>query len=238
MKSLPIMGGEMRNFFRKGVVNTEWSPDETRVVYHTAEMGDRGDPLFVADANGENPRQILATNSGLHQHFPIWSSDGEWIYVVRGRPATLEMDLWRVRPDGGDLEQMTWDKRDVGYPAPVDAGTVLYVARETSGAGPWLWQLDVESRTSQRISIGVEQYTSIAASKDGSRLVATVANPRAHLWSVPIFEQRVAAESDAAPLAQLEAVRGLAPRFAPDCLFFLSSRGAGDGLCSTGMARR
>ena len=43
---------------------------------------------------------------GTHQHYPIWSVDGQWIYLVRGRPTTLEMDLWRVRVDGEGLEQL------------------------------------------------------------------------------------------------------------------------------------
>ena len=36
------------------------------------------------------------TSPDLHNHYQVWSKDGRWIYFVRGRPATHEMDLWRV----------------------------------------------------------------------------------------------------------------------------------------------
>jgi hypothetical protein len=63
---------------------------------------------------------------------------------------TLEMDLWRVRPDGRESERLTWGKLDVRYPTPIDESTLLYCARDADGAGPWLWALDVETKTSCR----------------------------------------------------------------------------------------
>jgi dipeptidyl aminopeptidase/acylaminoacyl peptidase len=105
---------------------------------------------------------------------------------------------------------------------------VLYVARDSSGAGPWLWALDADRKATRRVSFGVEKYNSIAASADGRRLVATVGNPTATLWSVPILD-RLAGEGDVKPYP-LPSVRALMPRFGPDALFYVSSQGAGDGL--------
>ena len=138
------------------------------------------------------------------------------------------MDLWRVRPDGSEPERLTENRRFVSYPAPIDAQTVLFSAREENGAGPWLWALDVESGHSRRVSIGLEQYSSIASSADGRTLVATVGDPKTVLWRVPILD-RPATEDDAEPFP-LPTVRALAPRFGGDTLFYLSSRGTGDGL--------
>jgi Tol biopolymer transport system component len=59
-------------------------------------------------------------------------------------------------------------------------------------------------------------------------VVATVANPTAGLWSVSILD-RPAGEPDVKPFA-VPAVRALAPRFGGGSLFYLSSRGTGDGL--------
>ncbi len=225
MQFIPLLSGPLRNAFGERVVNVQWSRDGSRVVYHTR---DPGDPVFVADSNGANSIQILGSDPGNHQHYPIWSLDGEWIYLVRGRPTTGETDLWRVRPNGRELERLTEHNRAVAYPAPIDARTVLYVAREEDGAGPWLWALDVETKASRRVSFGLEQYTSVAASADGHRLVVSIANPRASLWSVPILDDP-ARESDAQPYT-LPSVRALAPRFGGEFLFYLSSRGTGDGL--------
>jgi Tol biopolymer transport system component/predicted Ser/Thr protein kinase len=226
VRSMPLLGGPLRNFLGENVVNVSWSPDGEHVVYHERLAGD---PLFVADRNGTNIRKLLAAPAGTHQHYPIWSVDGQWIYLVRGRPTTLEMNLWRVRVDGAGLEQLTHKKLDVRYPTAIDERTVLYSARDADGAGPWLWAVDVETKISRRASVGLEKYTSVAASADGRRLVATVQDPQAGLWSVPILKQP-ATESDAKPFANLATTRALAPSFGGSSLFYLSSLGSGDGL--------
>ena len=79
------------------------------------------------------------------------------------------------------------------------------------------------------MTIGLAQYSSVSASADRSRLVATVQTPQARLWSVPILEHP-AQESDVEPYAGLQDMRALAPRFGGASLFFLSSRGSSDGL--------
>ena len=78
------------------------------------------------------------------------------------------------------------------------------------------------------MSSGLEQYTTIAASADGRRLVASVASPRAGLWSVPILDRLVVA-GEVQPY-RLPAVRALAPRVRGTSLFYLSALGTGDGL--------
>src|SRR6185436_9154450 len=152
---------------KSGPFNVAWSPNGQRMVYHPG--ADDGDPVFLADRTGENPRQIMISAPGTHNHFLVWSQDGQWIYFVSGTPATREMDLWRIAASGGEPERLTQQNTDVSYPAPVDERTVVYVARDKDGSGPWLWAFDLKTRETRRVSFGLEQYTSISASADGRR---------------------------------------------------------------------
>ena len=223
----PLMGGAPHNFLGEHAAEVAWSPDGARLVYHT---WDPGDPTFVADHNGANERQILKNQPGVHNHFHVWSKDGHWIFFVRGRPATREMDLWRISPDGGEPEQLTHLNSDLTYPALIDERTVLFVAHDENGAGPWLWALDMETRISQRVSSGLEQYTALTATADGRRLAASVVNSQVNLWSVPITS-RIDVEKDVTAFP-LPTSRAQAPRFGGGSLFYLSSRGGADGLWS------
>lgn len=225
LRLMPLTGGTPRNFLSEEAANLAWSPDGERIVYHT--FGN-GDPMFVADRTGANARRIFGDRPGIHNHFPTWSPDGRWIYFVHGTPATREMDLWRIDPAGNNPERLTQSNTDIAYPTPVGNRTVFYVARDGDGSGPWLWAFDLKRRDSRRASIGLEQYTSVQAGADGRKLVATISNPVARLWTVPILD-RVAEESDVKPFT-LPNFRALAPRFGGSSLFYLSSLGTGDGL--------
>ena len=227
LRLLPLVGGVPHNFLGEHVAEVAWSSDGNRLVYHTWEPGD---PMFVADRKGANERQIVKNEPGLHNHFQVWSKNGRWIYFVRGRPATHEMDLWRISPEGGEPEQLTRLNTDITHPTPIDERTVLFVARNENGAGPWLWALDTVTRTSRRVSSGLEQYTALAATADGRRLAASVVNVQVNLWSVPITD-RIVEERDVQAFP-LPTVRALTPRFAAGSLFYLSSRDGADGLWS------
>ena len=233
LQIVPLMGGALRPFLSDRVVNLSWSPDNRRIAYHTR---DPGDPIFVADPDGSNARQIfIGANPGVHAHYPVWSLDGRWVFFVVGSPSTSEMDLWRIASEGGTPERLTNHNSDVGYPTPIGANTVLYVARDDTGAGPWLWALDVEQRRSRRISLGLEQYTSVSASADGSRLVATVANPSSTLWTVPILD-RVADERDVKPFP-VSSVNATMPQFAAGSLFYVIGGRFGQRLVAVSRRR-
>ena len=98
-----------------------------------------GDPLIVADGSGANPRETVPPAKKVHIHNPVWSLDGQWIYFARGQDPFGAMDVWRVRPGGGSLEQLTHQSAAVNFIAPLDARTLLYVARAADWSGPWLW---------------------------------------------------------------------------------------------------
>jgi serine/threonine protein kinase len=223
---MPLFGGMPRPFLQPTAHAPSWSPDVTQLVYTNG--GVDGDPMFIADRTGSNAREIFKDQRGVHNHNLVWSTDAQWIYFVHGLDIVDEMDVWRIRPAGGTPQRLTRHGAAVSYLAPLDPRTLLYVAPAEDRSGPWLWALDVEEKTSHRVSAGLEQYRSVSATRDGRRVVATVANPTANLWSVPILN-RVAGDADIAAFP-VPTARALRPRFRGTSMFYLSSRGTGDGL--------
>jgi Tol biopolymer transport system component len=220
--SVPTMGGATRVYLDGPEL--DWSPDGTRIAYHTSADGD---PIFVTNPGEKVGKQIYIAERGVHNHFPLWSSDGAFIYFVQGFPPD-EMDIWRIPSTGGSPERITSHNSRVAHLTFLNPRTLLYTSREADGSGPWLYGIDIDHRVPHRISFGVERYTSIAATSDGHRLVASVANPDAHIWRVPISEK--VAEEPAARRITLPAVRGLSPRIGPNYTLYLSSKGGDDGI--------
>jgi serine/threonine protein kinase len=220
--AVPTMGGSVRPY----IDGTElaWSPDGSRMVYHKDTPGD---PIFVGTPDDRVGKQIYAAEPGVHCHYPVWAPDGEFIYFVKGFPPD-EMDIWRIKPSGESPEKITFHNSLVAYPTLLNGRLLLYIARAGDGSGPWLYGMDVERRRPHRISLGVELYTSIAASADGRRFAATVANPDAGLWRMPISDQIV--EESAARRIALPTVRALSPRIGPGYMLYLSSKGGNDGI--------
>jgi Tol biopolymer transport system component/DNA-binding winged helix-turn-helix (wHTH) protein len=220
-------GGQPRPYVVKNASEIDWSPDGKRLVYHPAAPGD---PLIVANVDGTNSRQIYVAPYGVHCHFPVWSPDGLTIYFVQGHPPD-KMDLWRIAIDGGIPERITFHDSRVSYPVFLDATTLLYLAVAEDGSGPWLHGVDLRSRVPHRISLGFEQYTSLAASADGRHMVATRTTPRTSLWRVPVTD-RMTNENDAVRI-RLPFSGGRVPRLGPDFLLFVSGDGSGMHRLST-----
>jgi Tol biopolymer transport system component len=223
--AVPIGGGALRPYLSEAA-EFDWSRDGRLLVYHTTAPGD---PLFVRDTQAPGhgaDRRIYVAPAGVHCHFPVWSPDQAFIYFIRGVPPG-DWDIWRIRPSGEGLERITRHSARVAFPVMLDDRTLLYLATDADGAGPWLYVLDLRRRIPHRVSSGLETYTSLGASTDGSRLVATVANPRTSLWRMALREDGSAAAPDT-PVLLLE--NGSAPRFAPGFLLFVSSRAERAGI--------
>ena len=221
--TVPTIGGNPRRYIDGPEL--DWSLDG-RMVYHTSEDGD---PLYVTKTNEMVGTQIHVDSvAGVHNHFPLWSPDGSLIYFTKGFPPE-EMDIWRIRPDGGSPEQILALNSRVAYLTLLDRRTLLYTSTDENGSGPWLYGIDVEHRVPHRIIFGAEQYTSIAAATlNDRRLVATVVNPEASLWQAPISAQ-IVGESDTRRFT-LHSGGGLSPRVGPHYTLYVSSKGREDSI--------
>jgi Tol biopolymer transport system component len=226
----PTVGGSLQRFLPGGM-EPAWSPDGKQIAYHTA---DPGDPIFLADVSGANPRRLFADAPGGHCHHLTWSPDGRYLYFVRGVPATSELDIWRLRMglDGepAQPERITTHNSRIGYIGWLDSRTMIYSATAEDGVGQWLYSMDVERRRPHRVSTGVvEQYLSVAvAGEDRRRVMVSLATPSVTLWSVPLGP----AVSTEVTVSAIDTgtARATAPVAADQALLFLSSRGGPETL--------
>jgi Tol biopolymer transport system component/DNA-binding winged helix-turn-helix (wHTH) protein len=221
---IPILGGELRRH-RSGASELDWSPDAARLVYHPSAPGD---PLLVAPADDPGAgREIHAALPGVHNHFPLWSYDGTTIYFAQGFPPD-DMDLWQIPASGGTPARLTFHDGRVGFPVVLDERTLLYLATAQDGSGPWIYSLDLESRTSSRLGTGTSQYASLAASVDRQRLVATEARLSATLWRAAIADTG----TDAPIPVSLPTSLGVSPQVGADRIFYRAPHAGTDTLWS------
>jgi serine/threonine protein kinase len=226
---VPSIGGAIR-LFLDGRIDPQWSADGSRLLFFS--LIQNRDVIYVADRDGANPREVFPENPGGHNHYVAWSPSGRYVYSSRSTRNVQETDIWRAPAAGGAPERITSHNAFVAYPTPLDERTLLYIATGETGAGTWLYAMDLERREEHRLSVGIEQYFSIAASAPAPgrrrRMVASVSNPTSSLWSMPIGNS-VAHES-AASAFRVPSAQVSSPRFGPDYLLYLSSRELADSL--------
>lgn len=96
---LMIEGGTaLRRTSHGGAYAPEVSPDGGSLVYTVLDEEDRS--LWLAEREGAAPRWLIGQAWDA-----TWSPDGAWILHASDRGGDIQ--LWRVRPDGSGLRQVT-----------------------------------------------------------------------------------------------------------------------------------
>ena len=222
--AVPTLGGQPKPYL-EGVAEFDWSRDSSQLTYHTPGPGD---PLFVSNGDRRSEGQpIFSAPAGLHSHFPLWAPDTAFIYFVQGSLPD-KLDIWRIRPGGGTPERITSHNGRVTHPVLLDKRTLMYLASDPDGSGPWLYSMDVEHRISHRLTSGLDRYTSLAASADGRRLVVTLASPKRTLWRLRIADSH--SEMPTAAQIQLTTGTGFSPRLGLNYLLYVSATGTGESI--------
>jgi Tol biopolymer transport system component len=82
--------------------NPDPSPDGRSIVVYS-QVNPEGD-LYIVTTDGSGSLRQL-TSDGAIDRVPRWSPDGAWITTFSDRSGGRH--VWRIRPDGSDLRQMT-----------------------------------------------------------------------------------------------------------------------------------
>jgi Tol biopolymer transport system component len=179
------LGGTPRKLVDHGLA-LRWSPDGRRIAYIKPGWG-AGDSLWVADANGEHPREIMRASGGIHAHWPAWSADSRFVYFNYSvNTGNLEpVEVFRVPADGGEPEKVIATSRRAMYAFPSLDGRGLLYSSNPVGVEMGVWWKPV-SGPPIPVTTGVGEYGEPRLSRDGRTMVATVFQVRQWLAALSI----------------------------------------------------
>ncbi|ORY58390.1 uncharacterized protein BCR38DRAFT_460766 [Pseudomassariella vexata] len=124
-------------------------------------IGPASSGLFVANADGTNEVALLDSTSGLDYH-PSFSADGEWITFTSERNGDGNSDLYRVRANGTDLEEIiaTSAMEDNAVLSP-DGTQVAYVST-ANGYLANIWVMDLATKEARNLTSTALTQTTIS----------------------------------------------------------------------------
>jgi Tol biopolymer transport system component len=139
--TLPIRGGVPKRITKDSPSYWHgWSPDGSTLAY----VAKRTDVFNVYTIPAGGGDETCLTSGFEHTDGPDYTTDCEWIWFNGQKQGCMQ--LWRMRTDGSDAEQMTDDERWNWFPHPSpDGKKVLYVAYEPGVTGHPRYK-DVELR--------------------------------------------------------------------------------------------
>lgn len=173
---VPASGGEEREIITSGQ-NPNWSRDGKRIVF------ERHYEVWTADADGGRQRRVEGVprvELALAPRWPAFSPDGKEI-VFLDAGSTPFADLWRVRVDGGEPVQLTFEPAVASAPVWSLDGKYVYYSTQRSGSRT-LWRVTVADKTSKAILTGSGDDDFPDISADGRQLLYS--NSREHFTLV------------------------------------------------------
>lgn len=146
------------------------SPDGQTLVY-CANRNESWD-VYAIPVNG-GPEIRLTNSPGLDDG-PEYSYDGQWIYFNSHR--TGRMHVYRMKPDGTEQQQLTFDTYDNWFPHPApDNRTVAYISYLEDQKGQHPFGRDVKLRVLNMETRQIRDLTTVFYGGQGTLNV--------HSWS-------------------------------------------------------
>lgn len=168
---LPAEGGTPRLI--TSLAPSYWhgiSPDAKWIVYCAMRNGE----WDVYKADTSTGEEIRLTNAPGLDDGPEYSYDGEWIYFNSHR--TGSMHLYRMRLDGSEQTQLTFDEFDNWFPHPSpDNKSVAYISYMEDQGGQHPFGKDVKIKLLDIATLSTRDLTPVFYGGQGTLNV--------HSWS-------------------------------------------------------
>ena len=112
--TLPITGGDPVQITKETPSYWHgWATNNREVVYVARRKGNDSYNIYRADIKTKKETQ-LTNFSGSHVDGPEYSPDGKFIYYNGSQSGTMQ--LWRMKPNGTQNEQLTFDEYNDWFP--------------------------------------------------------------------------------------------------------------------------
>ncbi len=146
---------------------------------HIVFQSDRGRDFDLYRINSVGGEIRALTDTPYDELFPAWSPDGEWIAFSADIRGDGTYDLYRIRPDGSDLEALLTD-RDARSSQPrwsPDSSKLVFTHGAPRDASTWdLWVLDVESDALTQLTDNTTREAWAVFSPDGQTIAFVSGN--------------------------------------------------------------
>ena len=154
---------QLTDFGGAFVGNPRWSPDGEQIAFFATPEGRAG--VYVMDVAGGTPQPVQpadAQEPPANYWVTSWSRDGERIYAASDRSGAWQ--LWRMRPDGTDLAQVTQNGGFAAYES-VTGDTLFYTKRSARG----LWMRPTDGGSERRVidDLALPDWGNWAVTGDG-----------------------------------------------------------------------
>jgi TolB protein len=112
-----------------------WSPDGKTLVFTGGRKGETGDYRNLWSVDVETKVETALTPPGTLDDGPEYTPDGKYIYFNSVRTGTMQ--IWRMRPDGSNPEQVTFDESNDWFPHISPDGKWLVYIAFPKDMNPW-----------------------------------------------------------------------------------------------------
>ncbi|KAF7299696.1 Tat pathway signal sequence domain-containing protein [Mycena chlorophos] len=135
------------------------------VMYHN-RIAPNGAQLYIANADGTDAHELMPNESWAMDYHANWSPDGKWIVFSSERRADGQTDIYRVRPNGKDVELLvaTDAVDDIGSLSP-DGTKLVYVSTSINHTAN-VFVMDLKTRKSWNVT-GSDETVGNKASPHG-----------------------------------------------------------------------